>query len=56
MNVNRMWLDGIYMADVYYARWTHQFEPGNTTAWDDVALQVSSPFVDPITLSLMNKN
>lgn len=28
------------MADVYYARWTHYFEPTNTTAWDDIALQV----------------
>lgn len=34
-----MWLDGIYMADVYYARWTYQFEPTNNTAWDDIALQ-----------------
>lgn len=38
--LNRMWLDGIYMLDVFYARWTHTFEPGNTTAWDDIALQV----------------
>ena len=35
----QMWLDGIYMLDVFYARWTHEFEPGNTTAWDDIALQ-----------------
>jgi hypothetical protein len=34
-----MWLDGIYMLDVFYARWTHEFEPDNTTAWDDIALQ-----------------
>jgi len=27
------------MLDVFYARWTHEFEPGNTTAWDDIALQ-----------------
>lgn len=35
----QMWLDGIYMLDVFYARWTHEFEPDNTTAWDDIALQ-----------------
>lgn len=34
-----MWLDGIYMLDVFYARWTYEFEPGNNTAWDDIALQ-----------------
>ncbi|KAF2132375.1 glycoside hydrolase family 105 protein [Dothidotthia symphoricarpi CBS 119687] len=36
---DQMWLDGIYMLDVFYARWTHEFEPANTTAWDDIALQ-----------------
>lgn len=36
---DQMWLDGIYMLDVYYARWTREFEPDNTTAWDDIALQ-----------------
>ncbi|KAH8734490.1 cell wall glycosyl hydrolase YteR [Ilyonectria robusta] len=37
--IDQMWLDGIYMLDVYYARWTHEFEPNNNTAWDDIALQ-----------------
>ncbi|KAF4974593.1 hypothetical protein FZEAL_8520 [Fusarium zealandicum] len=37
--IDQMWLDGIYMLDVFYARWTHEFEPDNTTAWDDIALQ-----------------
>jgi rhamnogalacturonyl hydrolase YesR len=37
--IDQMWLDGIYMLDVFYARWTHLFEPDNTTAWDDIALQ-----------------
>lgn len=37
--IDQMWLDGIYMLDVYYARWTFEFEPDNTTAWDDIALQ-----------------
>lgn len=36
---DQMWLDGIYMLDVYYARWTSEFELDNTTAWDDIALQ-----------------
>ncbi|KAH7063422.1 glycosyl hydrolase-like protein family 88 [Macrophomina phaseolina] len=37
--IDQMWLDGIYMLDVFYARWTHEFEPENATAWDDVARQ-----------------
>lgn len=34
-----MWLDGIFMADSFYARWTHLFDKDNTTAWDDIFLQ-----------------
>ncbi|TDZ53985.1 Unsaturated rhamnogalacturonyl hydrolase YteR [Colletotrichum trifolii] len=37
--IDQMWLDGIYMLDVYYARWTREFEADNATAWDDIALQ-----------------
>ncbi|KAF1939542.1 glycosyl hydrolase-like protein family 88 [Clathrospora elynae] len=36
---NQMWLDGIYMADTFYATYTLYFEPDNTTAWNDIALQ-----------------
>lgn len=36
---NQMWLDGIFMADTFYARWTKEFQPKNTTAWDDIILQ-----------------
>lgn len=36
---NQMWLDGIYMADTFYATYTSYFEPDNTTAWDDIELQ-----------------
>ncbi|GAP86552.1 putative cell wall glycosyl hydrolase [Rosellinia necatrix] len=36
---NQMWLDGIFMADSFYARWTSAFDAANTTAWDDIALQ-----------------
>ncbi|KAG9254401.1 cell wall glycosyl hydrolase YteR [Emericellopsis atlantica] len=36
---NQQWLDGIFMADTFYALWTHTFEPDNTTAWDDIVLQ-----------------
>ncbi|KAH3918148.1 hypothetical protein HBI56_144560 [Parastagonospora nodorum] len=36
---NQMWLDGIYMADTFYATYTSYFEPDNTTAWDDIQLQ-----------------
>lgn len=37
--IDQMWLDGIYMLDVYYARWTYVFQPENSTAWDDIARQ-----------------
>ncbi|KAF1840859.1 glycoside hydrolase family 105 protein [Cucurbitaria berberidis CBS 394.84] len=36
---NQMWLDGIYMADTFYATYVSYFEPTNTTAWNDIALQ-----------------
>jgi unsaturated rhamnogalacturonyl hydrolase len=36
---NQMWLDGIYMADNFYATYTSYFEPNNITAWNDIALQ-----------------
>ncbi|KAL5483561.1 hypothetical protein ACEPAI_8793 [Sanghuangporus weigelae] len=35
------WLDGVYMGDVYYAKYTNRFEPENQTAWNDVNLQLS---------------
>jgi rhamnogalacturonyl hydrolase YesR len=36
---NQMWLDGIYMADTFYATYTSYFEPNNITAWNDITLQ-----------------
>ncbi|KAL6706485.1 hypothetical protein ACN47E_005424 [Coniothyrium glycines] len=36
---NQMWLDGIYMADTFYATYTSYFEPENITAWNDILLQ-----------------
>jgi rhamnogalacturonyl hydrolase YesR len=36
---NQMWLDGIFMADTFYTRWTKEFDSDNTTAWDDIILQ-----------------
>lgn len=36
---NQMWLDGIYMADTFYAKWTHLYDRDNDTAWDDILLQ-----------------
>lgn len=30
---NQMWLDGIFMADTFYARYTKTFQPNNQTAW-----------------------
>ncbi|RDB26662.1 Unsaturated rhamnogalacturonyl hydrolase YteR [Hypsizygus marmoreus] len=37
---NQGWLDGIYMGDVFYAQYTKDFQPSNTTAWADIASQV----------------
>ncbi|KAF4457438.1 Unsaturated rhamnogalacturonyl hydrolase yteR [Fusarium albosuccineum] len=36
---DEMWLDGIYMADSFYAKWTHLYDSDNETAWDDILLQ-----------------
>ncbi|KAL4863922.1 glycosyl hydrolase family 88-domain-containing protein [Aspergillus spectabilis] len=36
---NQTWLDGIFMADVFYARWTALFDAKNITAWGDIILQ-----------------
>lgn len=36
---DQQWLDGIFMADSFYARWTAQFDADNTTAWDHIVLQ-----------------
>lgn len=36
---NQMWLDGIYMAETFYATYTSYFQPDNTTAWEDIARQ-----------------
>ncbi|KAI3401945.1 hypothetical protein diail_6505 [Diaporthe ilicicola] len=34
-----MWLDGIFMADSFYAKYTSLYDNDNTTAWDDIVLQ-----------------
>ncbi|KAK2020420.1 glycosyl hydrolase-like protein family 88 [Colletotrichum zoysiae] len=36
---DQVWLDGIYMADAFYAAYVSMFEPRNATAWDEIALQ-----------------
>lgn len=36
---NQMWLDGIFMADVFYAQYTSMFDKANATAWDDILNQ-----------------
>ncbi|TVY29231.1 Unsaturated rhamnogalacturonyl hydrolase [Lachnellula hyalina] len=36
---NQMWLDGIYMAEPFYAQWNQLFDASNVTAWDDIILQ-----------------
>jgi rhamnogalacturonyl hydrolase YesR len=32
---DQMWLDGIFMADTFYAHWTSVFDADNTTAWGE---------------------
>ncbi|KAJ6789162.1 hypothetical protein PWT90_03286 [Aphanocladium album] len=36
---NQMWLDGIFMGDFFYTKWTHLFDSDNTTAWNDILTQ-----------------
>ncbi|CAE6473412.1 unnamed protein product [Rhizoctonia solani] len=36
---NQQWLDGVYMADNYYAAYNDKFAPNNNTAWDDILKQ-----------------
>ncbi|KAK8905426.1 hypothetical protein QC760_006612 [Botrytis cinerea] len=54
---NQMWLDGIFMADVFYAQWTSYFDAANVTAWDDsycnIRLLKNIVAIIPQTLSFM---
>ncbi|KAB5593453.1 Cell wall glycosyl hydrolase [Ceratobasidium theobromae] len=36
---NQQWLDGIYMADNFYATYTAKYDPTNDTAWADIVKQ-----------------
>jgi rhamnogalacturonyl hydrolase YesR len=36
---NQMWLDGIFMADVFYSKYTSLFDKDNATAWQDIIHQ-----------------
>ncbi|KIK67920.1 glycoside hydrolase family 105 protein [Collybiopsis luxurians FD-317 M1] len=36
---NQGWLDGIYMGEVFYAQYTHDFQSNNISAWDDITRQ-----------------
>lgn len=44
---NQMWLDGIFMADTFYAKYVSLFQPENATAWADIALQYDT--IDNVT-------
>ncbi|KAK1235962.1 hypothetical protein PQX77_000788 [Marasmius sp. AFHP31] len=41
---NQGWLDGIYMGEVFYAQYTADLEPDNTTAWADITQQFQLMF------------
>ncbi|KAH9829443.1 Six-hairpin glycosidase [Rhodofomes roseus] len=45
------WLDGIYMGDVFYARYTAAFQPTNRSAWDDIANQFIEQYSHGIQLA-----
>ncbi|KAJ4310581.1 hypothetical protein N0V94_008368 [Neodidymelliopsis sp. IMI 364377] len=36
---DQMWLDGIFMADTFYATWTAKFDAENSTAWNHIVQQ-----------------
>ncbi|KAF1931149.1 glycoside hydrolase family 105 protein [Didymella exigua CBS 183.55] len=36
---DQMWLDGIFMADTFYATWTRKFDSDNATAWNHIVHQ-----------------
>ncbi|OAQ75875.1 cell wall glycosyl hydrolase protein [Purpureocillium lilacinum] len=36
---NQMWLDGLFMAQPFYAKWTNLFDKSNETAWADILNQ-----------------
>lgn len=33
---NQIWLDGLFMAQPFYAQWTQRYDADNKTAWDDI--------------------
>ncbi|KAJ3572733.1 hypothetical protein NP233_g2897 [Leucocoprinus birnbaumii] len=48
---NQGWLDGIYMGDVFYAQYTKDFQPTNSTAWADIATQFNLMYQNSIQAS-----
>ncbi|KXT18371.1 hypothetical protein AC579_944 [Pseudocercospora musae] len=36
---DQMWLDGVFMADTFYARWTARYDSDNETAWNHILTQ-----------------
>ncbi|KAF5328729.1 hypothetical protein D9619_011466 [Psilocybe cf. subviscida] len=42
------WLDGIYMAEIFYAQYTAAFQPRNETAWNDITLQYRLMFENAV--------
>ncbi|KAF5390623.1 hypothetical protein D9757_002610 [Collybiopsis confluens] len=45
---NQGWLDGIYMGEIFYAQYTHDIQPNNATAWDDITRQFQLMFQNTI--------
>ncbi|KAF5354326.1 hypothetical protein D9756_007229 [Leucocoprinus leucothites] len=53
---NQGWLDGIYMGDVFYAQYTKDFQPTNTTAWADITTQFNLMFQNSIQTAGASNN
>ncbi|KAJ7621235.1 Six-hairpin glycosidase [Roridomyces roridus] len=47
---NQGWLDGVYMGEVFYTRYTLAFDTHNATAWNDITSQFELMFDHTIQL------
>ncbi|KAI9147159.1 rhamnogalacturonyl hydrolase [Paramyrothecium foliicola] len=52
---NQMWLDGIFMADTFYAKYTSLFDKDNATAWQDIIHQSVSNTLQTVIESRTRK-
>ncbi|KAH9912859.1 glycoside hydrolase family 105 protein [Epithele typhae] len=48
---NQGWLDGIYMGDVFYTTYVNEFQPTNSSAYDDIELQFKLMYENTLVAS-----